>query len=158
MPSAIKPPEASLVATDTGHRASYDGTGYALLLGPYAVLVLGLLCWFGYGLWVDPASRSAGVVFLAVGLSTPSILLLVYAARMFTRSVDFTSTHITTATLFGATTIQCADVASVTFSPRNGAVILHTKSGVAIQLPLLNGCEADLEQCVRRYLPGIESS
>jgi hypothetical protein len=156
--SAIKAPQASLVATETGHRASYDGTGYGFILWPYSLLVLGLLCAVVYGIWVDPPPHAFGLALVAACLIAPMMALAIYLAQEFTGSVELTLTHITKATLFGKGSMNWQDIDSVSFAARSYAIALHTKSGRTMRLPRFDGCEADLERCLRRYLPEVEFS
>ena len=158
MSSATKAPEASLVATETGYRASYEGTGYGFILWPYVLVVLGLLCAVVHGIWVDPPAHTIGLALLAACLIAPMMALGIYLAQEFTASVEFTLTHITKATLFGKGSMNWPDIDSVSFAARSYAIVLHTKSGRTMRLPRFNGCEADLERCLRRYLPAIEFS
>ena len=87
MTSAIKPPQANLIATETEHRASYDGTGYRLILWPFALGVLGVLGAVVYGFWVDPPLHSLIWALFTACLFAPMMALLLYLAREFTGSL-----------------------------------------------------------------------
>ena len=158
MTSAIKPPEASLVATETGHRVSYEGTGYGFILWPYAFLVIGLPCAVAYGLAVDSLSNSATVAVVCACLLAPLIALLIYAAKEYTASVELTKLHITKSAVFGKHSLNWTEIDRVTFAPRSHAILLHAKEGQTMRLPRFNGCEADLERCLRYYIPKVEFS
>ena len=152
MTSAIKPPEASLVATETGHRVSYEGTGYGFILWPYVFLVISLPCAVAYGLAVDSLSNSATLAVVCACLLAPLIALLIYAAKEYTASVELTKLHITKSTVFGKHSLNWTEIDRVTFAPRSHAILLHAKEGQTMRLPRFNGCEADLERCLRYYI------
>jgi hypothetical protein len=156
--SAIKPPEASLVATETGHRVSYEGTGYGFILWPYAFLVIGLACATAYGLAVDSLPNSVTVAVFCTCLFAAMIALLIYAAKEYTASVELTKLHITKSTVFGKRSLNWTEIDRVTFAPRSYAILLHAKTGQTMRLPRFNGCEADLERCLRHYIPKVEFS
>ena len=156
MPAYGPPPQASLVATETGYHASYEGTGAGFFVCLCALLLGGFLCTFVYLEAVDSSSRAAFPVIFFSALLAPFAALFIYMGKEFTAVVDFTPTRITKKTIFGSASMNWTDVASVSFAPRSYAIVLHGKSGQTLRLPRLAGCEADLEQCVRRYLPEID--
>jgi hypothetical protein len=86
------------------------------------------------------------------------IALLIYGAKEFTGSVELTPADITKATIFGQVSMSWTEIDSVTFAARSYAILLHAKSGQTMRLPRFNGCEADLERCLRHYLPKVEFS
>jgi hypothetical protein len=151
--SAIKPPEASLVATETGHRVSYEGTGYGFVLWPYAFLVICLACAVAYGLAVDSLPNSVTVAVVCTCFFAPMIALLIYAAKEYTASVELTKLHITKSTVFGKRSLNWTEIDRVTFASRSYVILLHAKTGQTMRLSRFNGCEADLERCLRHYIP-----
>ncbi len=155
MVAPVKPPDASLVATEAGYRASYDGTGYGLMLLPAAVLVTALVGYFVYGIVVDPDPPSLGIVALFASVLSPIIWLLIYLTNKYSAAVQFSRTEITLATFLGKSSMTWANVDSVTFAAGSCAPILHSKSGQTMRPPSFNGAEVDFEQCLRRYLPGV---
>ena len=120
--------------------------------------MIGLACAVAYGLAVDSLPNSVTVAFLSACLFAPMIALLIYAAKEYTASVELTKLHITKSTVFAKRTLNWTEIDRVTFAPRSYAILLHDKTGQTMRLPRFNGCEADLERCLRHYIPKVEFS
>ena len=86
------------------------------------------------------------------------IALLIYTAKEYTASVELTKLHITKSTVFAKRSLNWTEIDRVTFAPRSYAILLHDKTGQTMRLPRFNGCEADLERCLRHYIPKVEFS
>jgi hypothetical protein len=154
--STPAPRKATVTSNGDSQRISYDGSGYDVLLLAFGIVLLSLAGGFAYAVVTDPEPpRLDQCVFFGC-LLVPLVLLLVWAARMFTAAVEFTPTGVTSMTIFGKISIRWAEVGSVSFEPRTYALLLHSQAGRTIRLPNLTGCETSLEQGVRHHLPNIE--
>lgn len=153
----FKPDPPGLVATDTGHRIDYQGTGMGFMLLLHAAWLVPAVGYVIYAIAVDPVPLPLGGIVFIAGLLTPPVWLLLWGLKEYTASLQMTATGLTKKNFYGSRTVSWSEITAVTTTRLTSCPVIHTRSGRRMTLPHFWGSCGDVIECMQRYLPkGVE--